>query len=55
MTKEESAHKTMRGGLGMMDDLPMDEEEPPNAKNSYYEFVEPRFRPPTGGAGKATQ
>ena len=38
----------MRGG-GLLDDLPMDEEaEDPNAKNSYYEFMEARFRPPTG-------
>jgi hypothetical protein len=49
MTKQESVNRTMRVG-GFVDDLPMDEDEMENPRNTHYEFVEARFRPPTGAS-----
>lgn len=40
----------MRNG-GLIDDLPMDEDEMEDPRNTHYQMVEPRFRPPTGGGG----
>ena len=38
----------MRGGVGLLDDLPMDEDVEQQMEKSYYEFVQPRFKAPSG-------
>ena len=56
MTKQESVNKSMRIG-GFIDDLPMEDEmdEIDNPRNTHYQFVESRFRPPTGAEKSPAQ